>query len=184
METTSGNLKFRTASLDDAPQVQQLMESAFRAEDSRPGWTDDLGLSAEFRLDMKDVMAMISNPDSVVLLATDENNALVGSIGTCKRDTNYARLFMLAVDQGQRRGGVGRQILAYAEDYGSRVWGVTTFGLNALSNRKQLISWYARRGYKETGETMPFPREKYQALTLPDDLCFVEFEKAVTRKGV
>jgi len=184
MKNTSGNLKFRTATPEDAPQLQQLVESAFRAEDSRAGWTDDLGLSSSFRIDIKDIMAMITNPDSVMLMATDENNTLVGAIGTSKRDTNHARLFMLAVDETQQRGGVGRQILTYAENYGSRTWGVTTLGLNALSNRKQLISWYARCGYKETGETSPFPRDRYEGLTLPDDLCFVEFEKMLEQKDV
>jgi ribosomal protein S18 acetylase RimI-like enzyme len=184
MEPTSGNLKFRIATPDDAPQVQQLVESAFRAEESRAGWTDDLGLSSEFRIDVKDIMAMITNPDGVMLMATDENNTLLGSIGTSKRGNNHARMFMLAVDESQRRGGIGGQILTYAEDYGSRIWGVTTFELNALSSRKQLIAWYARRGYKETGETSPFPREKFETLTLPDDLCFVEFEKVLDQEGL
>ncbi|KAJ5852262.1 uncharacterized protein N7529_011647 [Penicillium soppii] len=182
METISGNLEFRPATPRDAEKIHRLVESAFRAEDSRPGWTDDLGLSAGFRIDPKEIMAMITAPDSVMLMATDENEKLVGSIGTSKRGTNHARIFMLAVDEAQQRGGVGRQLLAYAEDYGSRTWGVTTFGLNALSNRKQLISWYTRHGYKETGETSPFPRERYEALTLPDDLCFVEFEKMLDQK--
>ncbi|KAK4861673.1 hypothetical protein LT330_003708 [Penicillium expansum] len=172
-------LNFRIATKEDAPQLQQLVESAFRAEDSRKGWTDDLGLSANFRLDVQEILAMITKPDSVMLMATDDENTLVGSIGTSKRDTDHARLFMLAVDTSQQRGGIGRQVLAYAEDYCQRTWGVKTLGLNALSNRQQLISWYSRRGYKATGETSPFPREKFENLVLPGDLCFVEFEKVL-----
>lgn len=175
----NSNIKFRTATPDDAPQLQQLVESAFRAEDSRQGWTDDLGLSSSFRIDVEEIMAIIAKPDSIVLMATDDNNTLVGSIGTSKRDSNNSRLFMLVVDETQRRGGIGRQILAYAENYCQRTWGVTTLGLNALSNRKQLISWYERRGYKQTGETSPFPFERFEALSLPDDLSFVEFEKVL-----
>lgn len=172
-------LNFRVATEDDAAQLQQLVESAFRAEDSRKGWTDDLGLSSTFRLDVQEIIAMITKADSVMLMATSNENTLVGSIGSSKRDANYARLFMLAVDTSQQRGGIGRQVLTYAEDYCQRTWGVTTLGLNALSNRKQLISWYSRRGYKMTGETTPFPREKSGNLVLPDGLCFVEFEKVL-----
>ncbi|KAF7518072.1 hypothetical protein PCG10_000646 [Penicillium crustosum] len=172
-------LNFRVATEKDAAQLQQLVESAFRAEDSRKGWTDDLGLSSSFRLDVQEIVAMITKPDSVMLMATNAQNTLVGSIGTSKRDTTHARLFMLAIDTNQQRGGIGRQVLAYAEDYCQRTWGVTTLGLNALSNRQQLISWYLRRGYKPTGETSPFPREKFENLVLPDDLCFVEFEKVL-----
>ncbi|KAJ5865654.1 hypothetical protein N7534_000207 [Penicillium rubens] len=172
-------LNFRVATEDDAAQLQQLVESAFRTEDSRKGWTDDLGLSSAFRLDVQEVLAMVTKPDSVVLMATNNENTLLGSIGTSKRDANYARLFMLAVDTSKQRGGIGRQVLAYAEDYCQRTWGVTTLGLNTLSNRKQLTSWYSRHGYKMTGETTPFPREKFESLLLPDDLCLVEFEKVL-----
>ncbi|KGO70609.1 Acyl-CoA N-acyltransferase [Penicillium italicum] len=172
-------LNFRIATEEDARQLQQLVESSFRADDSRRGWTDDLGLSSNFRIDVQEILAMITKPDSVMLMATKDENTLVGSIGASKRDTNHARLFMLAVDTSSQRGGIGRQVLAYAEDYCRRTWGVTTLGLNALSNRQQLISWYSRRGYNATGETSAFPREKFANLVLPVDLCFVELEKVL-----
>lgn len=174
---TKINLKFRTATLDDAPQLQRLVESAFRAEDIRANWTDNLGLSADFRVPISEITAIITKPDSVMLMATDHDNNLVGTIGTSKRDAKHARLFMIAVDQARQCDGVGRQILAHAEDYAQKTWGVTSLGLNALSNRKLLIAWYVRQGYEDTGEVTPFPRERHENLALPHDLCFVEFEK-------
>lgn len=171
------DLNFHIASEQDAAQIQKLVESAFRTEDSRNGWTDDLGLSSFFRIDECEIMAMITKPDCVMLMATNEHNTLVGLIGTAKRGPRHARLFLLAVDPREQGGGIGRQVLAYAESHCQRIWGVETLGLNALSNRKKLISWYSRHGYRETGETSPFPREKFEELALPDDLCFVEFEK-------
>ncbi|KAJ5794019.1 hypothetical protein N7457_000618 [Penicillium paradoxum] len=172
-------LTFRIATEADASELQQLVESAFRANDSRNGWTDDLGLSSSFRIDVEEILAMIIKPDSVMLMATNDLNTLVGSIGTAKRGPNNARLFMLAIDPSQQRSGIGRQVLAYAEGYCRRTWGVTTLELNALSNRKQLISWYSRHGYRETGKTTVFPREKFEKLALPESLCFVEFEKVL-----
>ncbi|EKV16426.1 GNAT family acetyltransferase, putative [Penicillium digitatum PHI26] len=43
-----GELNFRVAPEEDASQLQRLVEAAFRTEDSRKGWTDDLGLSLSF----------------------------------------------------------------------------------------------------------------------------------------
>lgn len=172
-------LNFRTATPEDATQLQQIVELAFRTEDTRSDWTDNLGISSDFRIDTKEILAMITKPESVMLMATDDKGTLLGTIGTSKRDANHARLFMLAVDHTRQCGGVGRQILEYAEGYAARTWGVTTLCLNALSNRKQLIAWYVRRGYKETGDTSPFPRERHEGLVLPDDLCFIEFEKTL-----
>ncbi|CAG8943899.1 unnamed protein product [Penicillium salamii] len=173
----ANELKFRTATPADAPQLQQLVESAFRATDTRADWIDNLGLSSNFRIHVDDILAIITKADNVMLMATTQDDTLVGTIGTSKRDAEHARLFLLAVDHTQQCGGLGRQILAYAENYGQRTWGVTCFGLNALSNRQKLIAWYARQGYEETGETTPFHREKYAGLALPSDLCFIEFEK-------
>ncbi|KAJ5135648.1 Acyl-CoA N-acyltransferase [Penicillium bovifimosum] len=175
----TSKLTFRIATEADAPQLQRLIESAFRADDSREGWTDNLGLSSSFRIDVQEVLAMITKADTVMLMAINDEKTLVGSIGTAKRDANHARLFMLAVDSSQQHSGIGRQVLAYAEDYCRQTWGVSTLCLNALSNRLQLISWYERRGYEKTGEASPFPREKFEELALPEDLCFVEFEKGL-----
>ncbi|KXG46451.1 Acyl-CoA N-acyltransferase [Penicillium griseofulvum] len=171
-------LNFRVATEEHAAQIHHLVETAFRTMDSRKDWTDNLGLVSSFRPHIQEVIDVINKPDSVMLMATNHQNKLVGAIGTSKRDANYARLFRLAVDTSLQRGGIGRQLLEYAEDYCQRTWSVTTVGLDALSCRHALISWYLRCGYKKTGETTPFPRDEVD-LALPDDLCFIEFEKAV-----
>ncbi|KAJ5990599.1 hypothetical protein N7522_010806 [Penicillium canescens] len=182
-------LQFRTATTEDAPQLQTLIESAFRAQDTRPGWIDNLGLSATFSISTEEIKTILTKPDSEMLLAfTTDNNKTnhenpVGTISVSKRAGDIGRLALLAVTPAHASGGSGRQILDYGEDYCIRVWGVERLSLNALSDRVQLRAWYARRGYVETGETEPFPREKFAELELPDGLCFVEFEKGVS-KGV
>jgi ribosomal protein S18 acetylase RimI-like enzyme len=174
---TNGDLRFRVATPDDAAQLQAMVKSAFRAEDSRQDWTADMRLGSSFHIDVEEIMTQITKTDSAILMATDNNNALVASIEVSKRSADLARLSMLAVDQRYQRGGIGRQVLAYAEDYCQRAWGVKKLDLNALSTRRELILWYIRHGYQKTGELTPFPKERFQELALPDDLCFVELEK-------
>jgi ribosomal protein S18 acetylase RimI-like enzyme len=171
------NLQFRIATQEDAPQLQQMVQSAFRAEDSRPSWTADMDLSLRFHIDVEEVITQITKPDGAILIATDSNGALVGSIEISKRSADLARFSMLAVDQHHQRGGIGRQILAYAEDYCRQAWGVEKLGLNALSTRQELILWYIRCGFQKTGELTPFPYDRFNGMALPDDLCFVELEK-------
>ncbi|KAH8734223.1 acyl-CoA N-acyltransferase [Ilyonectria robusta] len=176
----NNDLHFRIATLDDASQLQAMVESAFRAEDSRQDWTADMKLGESFRLDVKEIITQINKPDGAILMATDNNNnALVGSVEVFKRSDDLARISMLAVDQTCQRGGIGRQVLAYAEDYCQKTWGVNKLGLNALETRQELIKWYMRRGYEKTGETSPFPRDRVAELDLPEDLCFIELEKDV-----
>ncbi|KAF4447839.1 Acyl- N-acyltransferase [Fusarium albosuccineum] len=174
---TNNNLEFRTATPDDAPQLQQLIQSAFRAEDSRKDWVGDADLAANFRLEVDEIMPGITKPDSAFLVAIDSSGGIVATIGVAKRGPDVARFFMLAVDQGRHRGGIGRQVLGYAEDYCQRVWGVDKIGLDALSVRKELIAWYLRCGFRKTGELTPFPADKINGRAVGEDLYFVEMEK-------
>ncbi|RFU31941.1 hypothetical protein B7463_g4443, partial [Scytalidium lignicola] len=173
----AGNLQFRVATLDDAAQLQQLVQTAFRTEDSRQDWTGNVELASSFKLDIEEVKAKISNPDMITLIAFDNNNALIATIDVSRRGADFGRLSMIAVDNRYQRGGVGRQVLSYAENYCRRTLDVKKFSLNALSTRKSLIEWYIRRGYQKTGETTPFPLERHGNLALPDDICFIEMEK-------
>jgi ribosomal protein S18 acetylase RimI-like enzyme len=175
---TDNKLQFRIATLEDAPQVQQLVQSAFRAEDSRPDWTSDMDLSLRFTMKLEDVIAQISKPHGDILIAV-QDDAIVGSVEVSKRNEDEGRVSMLAVDQSRQRGGLGRELLGHAEEYCVRIWAVKKLSLGALSSRQELIKWYMRRGYHKTGVTTPFPRDLFKDLTLADDLCFIELEKPV-----
>lgn len=176
---TDENIRFRIASHDDTTSLKQLIESAFRAEDSREGWVGNSDLASRFSIDETIITSVITNPDSAFLIASNSNGTFLGTVGVSKRDPDTARLFMLAVDPRHHRGGIGRQILTYAENYCQREWAPRILGLDALSNRESLISWYLRRGFQKTGESTPFPREEFKDLELPDDMHFVQFEKVV-----
>lgn len=171
------NLQFRIATPDDAPQLQQLIQAAFRAEDSRKDWVGDAELAANFCISVDEILPKITSPDSEMIMAFDDNGALAGTVGVFHRSDDLARLFYLAVDQTLHRGGLGRQVLEYAEGYCQRTWGVKKLGLDALTLRKELIAWYMRRGYVPTGEITPFPVDKLNGRALPEGLGFVEMEK-------
>ncbi|KAJ5249147.1 acyl-CoA N-acyltransferase [Penicillium chermesinum] len=182
MIDTTQTLQFRLANQDDASRIQQLVQSSFRTHDSRPEWTGLLELASSFSISVDEISANIGKPDNVFLMALTSLGAdgdLVASIQVTKRGADIGRLSRLAVNDRYQRGGVGRQVLLYAEDYCQRTWGIRKFSLNTLSTRPALIAWYMRRGYQKTGETSPFPIESFAATQLPADLCFIEFEKSL-----
>ncbi|KAK9575495.1 hypothetical protein V6000_009886 [Aspergillus fumigatus] len=172
-------LHYRLANPSDAPQIQHLVQSAFRAPDTRPNWTGDKALASAFRIDTADILSGITTPDSAFLLATDPTGAPIACIGVSRSIANdsLARFFLLAVDEAYQRFEIGRKILASAEVYAQREWGAQRGGLNALSTREELILWYQRCGYRPTGEVTPFPFEKFAGMELPGNLGFVEMEK-------
>lgn len=177
-------LRFRIATPDDAAQIQNLIQSAFRAEDTRDRWIGSPELASQFHISVDEVLASITKPDAAVLVATDPSTgAPVASVEAHRRTGGVARLSMLAVDSAYQRGGMGRRVLAHAEDYCRLNWGTRRLGLNALSTREALISWYVRCGFRRTGETSAFPRERFPGRDMPEDLCFVELEKDLDAVG-
>lgn len=176
----SDDRQFRVATADDAEPIRQLIESAFRAEDSREGWVDTLGLGATFSIDLERVLRIIKGPDSAIIMALGGDGALAGCVGVAEKEKGLGRIFLLSVQKHHQQGGLGRQILAYAEEYCQKRWHVTRIGLNSVSVRQKLTAWYMRQGYVKTGETSPFPREEAPDMELPEDLCFVEMEKDVS----
>ena len=178
----STELEFHTATPDDAVRIQQFVEAAFRAEDARPDWTADMGLGRVFKHPLEGVQAALAHPDeNAIVLATDaRTGALVGTVQVAPRaDGAVGRIAFLSVDPGCQGAGLGRRVLAAGEDYCRTTWGASKMTLSALSPRHHLIAWYVRRGYRETGERVPFPKEWLGDLVVSEELFFVELEKDV-----
>jgi ribosomal protein S18 acetylase RimI-like enzyme len=60
-------------------------------------------------------------------------------------------LGMLAVDSRHGSSGVGRALMAEGERTAAAVYGAPGVVLFVLSARKDILTWYTRRGYVDTG---------------------------------
>jgi GNAT superfamily N-acetyltransferase len=151
-------LTFRFAGPADVPAIVSLVESAYRGEASRRGWTTEADLLDGRRTDAAAVSAILNAEGSAMLVA--EADGLLA--GCCRLErhpqaTVFFGLFAVLPDrQGQ---GWGRAILAEAERLAREDWGAQTMMMTVLAQRRDLIAWYERRGYRQTGETQPFPYE-------------------------
>ncbi|KAL2112923.1 hypothetical protein VUR80DRAFT_6045 [Thermomyces stellatus] len=178
---TTSKLQFRAATPDDAPQLQPLIKSAYRGEKIKKAWTSEGHLVADDRIDVQGIIAKISTPDSAILIAADDDGALVACCEVAKLSEGVGYFGLFAVDPARQGGGLGRQVLAYAEEYVRRTWSVETMELNVIWTREEVIAWYLRRGYKRTGRTNPFPyHELVNGKALRDDLYFTILEKDLT----
>lgn len=175
-------LAYRRATVGDAPRLCELMEHAFTTNDSRPDWTGDAEIASHFRMKLENMVKGLEMEDVVTFAisdATDEKGYIIASVNLQLQGENkdVARISSIIVQDEYQRGGIGSQILAYAEDYSKKTWSVDKFSLDALSSRTALLAWYKRKGYRETGETRPFPRKMFHMCTIPDDLCFIQMIK-------
>jgi ribosomal protein S18 acetylase RimI-like enzyme len=151
-------VRFRQAVASDVPAIVALVESAYRGEASRSGWTTEADLLDGQRTDALDVSGLVAGPRTRILLALDEaeDTNLLGSV-LVGDEGNAVYLGMFAVRPSSQARGVGRALLAEAERVGRQVLGHKVARMTVLVQRPELIAWYERRGYRLTGESQPFP---------------------------
>ena len=188
---TRTNLNIRTATPADVGPILSLIGSAYRGEESRKGWTTEADILAGDRIDAAGLLAKIAEPNYVMLLATDEASS--GALVACcelqlRRDDGIGYFGLFAVDPRRQGGGLGTQVLQIAESYARERLGMRRLEMQVLWMRKELIAWYARRGYQATGEKRRFPHEQLVsgAKALRDDLWFEVLEKdlVASKEGV
>ena len=107
-------LTFRAAAAGDVPHIVALVESAYRGDVSRQGWTTEADFLDGQRTDPVGVGEIIARPGSRVLLGERTGQLLACCHLEKQGDTCYFGMFsVLPTLQG---GGVGRQMLAQAEN--------------------------------------------------------------------
>jgi ribosomal protein S18 acetylase RimI-like enzyme len=150
--------------------VLDLVESAYRGESSRTGWTSEAHLLDGQRTDEDAVRELL--PD---LLVTDDLTACC--VIESREDHGYFGMF--AVRPGLQGRGVGSAVLEAAEAR-ARSLGMVAVEMTVLSVREELIAYYERRGYTRTGERRPFPYgDERFGLPRTPDLEFVVLRKSL-----
>lgn len=173
-------LSFRTADLADVPAIVALVESAYRGDASRQGWTTEADLLDGRRTDADDVGRLISSTSSLILLGVAESGGIVGCCNVQRRSEGRAYFGLFAVSPARQSAGIGGRLLTAAEDWARREWGARTMRMTVLGQRPDLIAWYARRGYLATGETEEWPhRSATFGIPRRDGLYFVTLEKVI-----
>ena len=170
---------FRTAAAADVPAIVDLVQSAYRGDASRAGWTTEADFLDGQRIDAHGVREIISKPDSRIVLA-ERDGELLGSVQVERIDGN-GYFGMFSVRPNRQGSGIGDALLREAERVVREDFGCATMTCTVISIRAELIAWYRRRGYRSTGEFKPFPYGDARfGLPKRDDLRFEVFAKALS----
>ncbi len=141
------------AVLADASALNQLVNSAYRGDTSRQGWTTEADLLDGTRIDEAALRELIEKPDTVILTYR-EAGKLLGCV-ELRLQEGKLYLGMLSVKPDIQGKGVGKKLMQAAEDYAAQQ-NLNTIMMTVISVRKELIDWYIRHGYQLTGERKPF----------------------------
>ncbi|MCE5232690.1 MAG: GNAT family N-acetyltransferase [Mizugakiibacter sp.] len=146
---------FRFAEPADAPAIVALVESAYRGDASRAGWTTEADLLDGRRTSVADLLPLLREPRSRVLLA--ERGGELLACAHIEKQGEAAYFGMFSVRPALQGGGVGKAVLAEAERIARADWGCDEMQLTVIDVRTELLAWYERRGYRRTGIHKPFP---------------------------
>jgi ribosomal protein S18 acetylase RimI-like enzyme len=149
------SLTFRKALPEDAETIAALVNSAYRGEHSKQGWTTEAELLDGRRTDAAEVRQLIDQPGSSILLCL-QGREILGSVHI-KQVGDHADLGMFVVEPGLQGQGVGKSLLALAEKTARQEWGANRMVMYVITLRHELIAFYQRRGYRQTGDFKPFP---------------------------
>ena len=162
---------------EDVPQIVDLLNSAYRGERSQQGWTTEAHLIAgDVRTDEADVLRVLEQSGSVIMKYTDAENNIVGTVNLQQHERGVY-LGMFAVSPVLQGGGIGKKLLKAADEHAKKV-GCATIYMSVISARTELIDWYKRHGYAETGERKPFVEDSLTGKHL-QQLDFLILEKQI-----
>lgn len=171
----TGTLRLGVAERSDAARWVPLIQSAYRGDASRQGWTTEADLLEGQRLDLDMALELIDDPHGEILLAEDAAGDLVGSIQIQPEADQVAYVGLFAVAPNHQGRGTGSLLLEWAVAECQNRWNSTQIRMTVLRQRAELISYYERRGFQPTGRFEPFPYgEPRFGLPQVDDLEFVE----------
>lgn len=154
---TSDVLVFRPVTTADCESLATLINQSYRSELACQGWTNENELIEGLRTNAHALTTMIDTHHSIFLIFFDQNEQiLIGCIFLqYKPETNAAYLSLFAVRPDLQNRGYGKFILSTAEEYCQREWNADYIELKVIVQRSELIAYYNRRGYFETGQCQP-----------------------------
>ncbi|MFD1605902.1 GNAT family N-acetyltransferase [Flavobacterium artemisiae] len=164
------------ALLKDIPDLTILINSAYRGESSKKGWTTEAHLLEGKRTDEEEMTEIFLDPKNTILKFT-YNDRIIGSVLLVEKE-NQLYLGMLTVSPELQNSGIGKKLLAEAENH-AKTLGLTSIIMTVISVREELIAWYKRHGYVDTGKREAFPESEIHITISEIPLEFIYLEKNI-----
>ena len=141
----------------DLAAVAALVNAAYRGAESLEGWTSEADMIGGDRISEAELREQVAREAAnLLILRDDDTSALLGCVMVERMKDAVWYLGMLTVRPRLQSQGCGRRLLEAAETF-ARAQGGEEMHMTVISVRTTLIAWYERRGYRDTGERMPYP---------------------------
>ena len=152
--------------LADASTLVQLINRAYRGKSSEKGWTTEAAIiGGEYRILLDEMEQLMAKPEVCFLQSVNDKGITEGCVFLENRgDQLY--LGMLSVDPDLQARGTGKELMRAAEEF-ARQQGCHSIIMRVIHLRNELIEWYQRRGYHDTGQTESYTPKSYEEVRIP-----------------
>ena len=165
------------ATIADAAELSALINSAYRGESSKKGWTTEADLLEGTRTSEEELISIIASSNHYLLKFIRDEKIIGSVLLIAKKEVLY--LGMLTVSPELQNSGIGKQLLQAAEQLAQQLE-LSRIQMTVIGIRKELLAWYIRNGYEDTGVREPFPFGEGDKALTSEPLDFIVLEKKLS----
>ena len=165
------------ATIADAAELSALINSAYRGETSKKGWTTQADLLEGTRTSEEELISIIASSNHYLLKFIRDEKIIGSVLLIAKKEVLY--LGMLTVSPELQNSGIGKQLLQAAEQLAQQLE-LSRIQMTVIGIRKELLAWYMRNGYEDTGVREPFPFGEGDKALTSEPLDFIVLEKKLS----
>jgi N-acetylglutamate synthase-like GNAT family acetyltransferase len=125
------------ATIEDVSFLNTLINSAYRGESSKKGWTTEANLLEGLRTTEQELTETIQDPKNTILKFT-EKEQIIGCVLLIEKEKQLY-LGMLTVSPELQNSGIGKKLLKQAEIHASEL-GLSKIVMTVISVREELIA--------------------------------------------
>jgi predicted N-acetyltransferase YhbS len=170
------NTNIRLATVNDLQAISALVNSGYRGDESKKGWTTEADYLDGIRTS-PDLLKQSFEAEGTYFLVYEEVGKIVGSV-CLENKPDFLYLGMLTVNPNLQNAGIGGALIAEAEAF-AKFFNLHKIKILVLSQRHELIAYYERKAFYKTGATAPFPMDNPDFGIPKVFLEFIEMEKLI-----
>lgn len=169
-------MHIREADIGEVEAISRLVNRAYRPVPGTEGWTHEATLVSGHRVASENIASAIQN--STVLVGI-QAQGLVACV-QIEMDGKIAHIGMLAVDPSFQTCGIGKSLLKGAEELAVQKFGAEASVLIVVAARSELVAFYLRRGYRQTGEQFQYPVDAGVGTPVKEAMLLTKLVKCLT----
>jgi histone acetyltransferase (RNA polymerase elongator complex component) len=148
------DLQFPLGVPEQAGEITTLVNSVYRGEHAKKGWTTEADILEGIRISEQRVGEMINSENNAIILAVHKTKT-IGCVHLEKKGIE-CWLGMLSVDVDYQTYGLGKILIEKSEAFARYIFKCDVMKMRVIGVRSELIAYYLRRGYSLSGEKEDF----------------------------